>query len=123
MTTGDFEPANEISVRKETRNQSLVHKADILGRAEASKNSHMRFSSPKTAATDPGRLHIISLKLREMSQLFNSMDPSPFIEKDLDDDAEEFIVSWAQEFSNFPLTLHSNCASIWTSGRLKTPKN
>jgi hypothetical protein len=34
-----------------------------------------------------------------MSQLFNSMDPSPFVEKDLDDDAEEFIVSWAQEFS------------------------
>jgi hypothetical protein len=33
-----------------------------------------------------------------MSQLFNSMDPSPFIEKDLDDDAEEFIVGWAQEF-------------------------
>jgi len=26
------------------------------------------------------------------------MDPSPFHEKDLDDDAEEFIVSWAQEF-------------------------
>jgi len=35
-----------------------------------------------------------------MNQLFNSMDPSPFIEKDLDDDAEEFIVSWAQEFSS-----------------------
>jgi hypothetical protein len=34
-----------------------------------------------------------------MNQLFNSMDPSPFIEKDLDNDAEEFIVSWAQEFS------------------------
>jgi len=27
------------------------------------------------------------------------MDPSPFIEKDLDEDAEEFIVSWAQEFA------------------------
>jgi hypothetical protein len=26
------------------------------------------------------------------------MDPSPFIEKDLDDRAEEFIVGWAQEF-------------------------
>jgi hypothetical protein len=26
------------------------------------------------------------------------MDPSPFIEKDLDADAEEFILSWAQEF-------------------------
>jgi hypothetical protein len=52
-----------------------------------------------TAATDRGHPHTISLKLRDMSQLFNSMDPSPFIEKDLDDDAEEFIVSWAQEFS------------------------
>jgi hypothetical protein len=26
------------------------------------------------------------------------MDPSPFHEKDLDDNAEEFIVGWAQEF-------------------------
>jgi hypothetical protein len=26
------------------------------------------------------------------------MDPSPFPEKDLDHDAEEFIISWAQEF-------------------------
>lgn len=59
----------------------------------------MRFSLPNTATTDPTHPHTIKLKLREMSQLFNSMDPSPFIEKDLDDDAEEFIVSWAQEFS------------------------
>jgi hypothetical protein len=33
-----------------------------------------------------------------IEQLFNSMDPSPFHEKDLDDDAEQFIVGWAQEF-------------------------
>ena len=46
-----------------------------------------------------GHPHYISLKLRDVNQLFNSMDPSPFIEKDLDDDAEEFIVSWAQEYS------------------------
>ena len=52
-----------------------------------------------SAAKDRGHPHTIRLKLRDMSQLFNSMDPSPFIEKDLDDDAEEFIVSWAQEFS------------------------
>jgi len=55
--------------------------------------------APDTATTEREHPHTISLKLREMSQLFNSMDPSPFIEKDLDDDAEEFIVSWAQEFS------------------------
>ncbi len=59
----------------------------------------MRFSLPYTAVMDTGHPHTISLKLRDMNQLFNSMDPSPFIEKDLDDDAEEFIVSWAQEFS------------------------
>ena len=59
----------------------------------------MPFSLSDTTATDRGHPHTISLKLRDMNQLFNSMDPSPFIEKDLDDDAEEFIVSWAQEFS------------------------
>jgi hypothetical protein len=59
----------------------------------------MRFPSPRAIAKDGGHPHSIKLKLRDLSQLFNSMDPSPFIEKDLDDDAEEFIVSWAQEFS------------------------
>ena len=39
----------------------------------------------------------IELRLRELAQLFNSMDPSPFIDRDLDADAEEFIVSWARE--------------------------
>ncbi len=39
----------------------------------------------------------IELRLRDVNQLFNSLDPSPFHEKDLDGDAEEFIVSWARE--------------------------
>lgn len=48
----------------------------------------------------------IELRLREMSQLFNSMDPAPFHEKDLDHDAEEFILSWAREFrAREPLSL------------------
>lgn len=41
---------------------------------------------------------LIEVKLRDLHQLFNSMDPSPFNEKDLDHDAEEFIVSWALEY-------------------------
>ena len=44
----------------------------------------------------------IEVRLRELSQLFNSMDPSPFIDRDLDDAAEEFIVSWARELSHKP---------------------
>jgi hypothetical protein len=45
----------------------------------------------------PG-VHHIELNLRDIEQLFNTMDPSPFHEKDLDHDAEEFIFGWAQEF-------------------------
>ncbi len=45
-------------------------------------------------AETPARIEV---RLRELAQLFNSMDPSPFHERDLDADAEEFIVSWARE--------------------------
>jgi hypothetical protein len=48
----------------------------------------------------PG-VHHIELSLRDIDQLFNTMDPSPFHEKDLDHDAEEFILSWAQEFHRY----------------------
>jgi hypothetical protein len=39
----------------------------------------------------------IEVRLRDLAQLFNSFDPSPFIDRDLDRDAEEFIVGWARE--------------------------
>jgi hypothetical protein len=42
----------------------------------------------------------IEVRLRELAQLFNSMDPSPFIDRDLDAAAEEFIVSWARELAH-----------------------
>ena len=41
----------------------------------------------------------IELNLRDIEQLFNTIDPSPFREKDLDRVAEDFIVSWAHEFN------------------------
>ncbi len=57
------------------------------------------------AASAP-KPHRIELRLRNSMALFNSMDPSPFQEKDLDADAEEFIVSWAREHPmNAPLVL------------------
>ena len=80
----------------------------------------MRLSLRNAAVADHGHAHIIRLKLRDMSQLFNSMDPSPFVEKDLDDDAEGFILSWPR---NFLQTLRSNCAFTWNNGPLMTPKN
>jgi hypothetical protein len=39
----------------------------------------------------------IEVHIREVGQIFNSLDPSPFAERDLDDDAEAHIVSWARE--------------------------
>jgi hypothetical protein len=44
----------------------------------------------------------IELELKDIGQLFNSLDPSPFKERDLDRDAEEFIVGWARELRCAP---------------------
>ena len=46
----------------------------------------------------PAAPHRIELNQRDVNQLFNTMDPSPFHGKDFDHDAEEFILSWALEF-------------------------
>lgn len=54
-------------------------------------------------------VHQIELRLFELSQLFNSMDPTPFHHRDLDPDAEVFLESWALEFpqdSHFRIIVH-----------------
>lgn len=54
-------------------------------------------------------VHQIELRIAEVSELFNSMDPTPFHHRDLDTDAEEFIESWALEFpqdSHFRIIVH-----------------
>lgn len=54
-------------------------------------------------ATAPGRLEI---SLKSIQQLFNSLDPSPFYDRDLDGHAENYLVSWAQELpAKTPLSL------------------
>lgn len=50
--------------------------------------------------TDTPR-HSIEVRLSKLGQLFNSLDPSPFHEKDLDRDAETYIFESADEH---PLT-------------------
>ena len=41
--------------------------------------------------------NVIEVHLRTAEQLFNSFDPSPFHERDLDDQAERSIAGWARE--------------------------
>ncbi len=53
-----------------------------------------------------GETSLIEIKLNSIQQLFNSLDPSPFHEKDLDADAEDYIVGAAREFATHaPLKL------------------
>jgi hypothetical protein len=39
----------------------------------------------------------IELQVEKVGQLFDTLDPQPFRERDLDREAEEYIVSWARE--------------------------
>ncbi len=48
----------------------------------------------------------IEVHVDELKQLFNSMDPTPFRQRDLDPRAEEFIAGWAGELhADLPLCL------------------
>ncbi len=44
-----------------------------------------------------GSGHTLELRLRRLGQLFSSLDPAPFSEKDLDPAAEQFILDWAEQ--------------------------
>ena len=39
----------------------------------------------------------IEIRIEDATQLFNTLDPFPFRERDLDREAEDFIVGWARE--------------------------
>lgn len=57
----------------------------------------------------PAPIHRLALRVREIAQLFNSMDPTPFLNKDLDPEANTFIETWASSYppgSRFHITIH-----------------
>lgn len=54
-------------------------------------------------------VHQIELRINQVSELFNSMDPTPFPNRNLDKDAEDFLEEWALEFpanSQFRVVVH-----------------
>ena len=54
----------------------------------------------------PLESHLIEIRIRNLNQMFDSRDPSPFLAQDLDDDAQQYVVASAQEFSaRLPLAL------------------
>jgi hypothetical protein len=58
----------------------------------------------------PERRYEIAVRVRSIMQLFNSLDPSPFRERDLDPHTEEFVVGWARELPYAaPFAIGSSC--------------
>jgi hypothetical protein len=47
--------------------------------------------------TEAASGNLIELRVDTLAQLFHTLDPFPFRERDLDKEAEEFIVGWARE--------------------------
>jgi hypothetical protein len=65
-------------------------------------------AQPRHSAGDPipPNCQLIEVHVAELKQLFNAIDPAPFRQRDLDPDAEEFIVGWAREIpADAPLAL------------------
>ena len=65
-----------------------------MGLATRSSGSPRDFDT-MTIATDD----VIELRVDDIAQLFHTLDPFPFRERDLDREAEEYIVSWARELT------------------------
>lgn len=69
----------------------------VAGRPRYDPRSDMT-EEPRSAGDPiPANCQRIEVHVAELWQLFNAMDPSPFRERDLAPDAEEFIVGWAGE--------------------------
>ncbi len=52
---------------------------------------------PSAGDAIPPKCQAIEVRVAELRQLFNAIDPSPFRERDLDPRAEEFIVDWSRD--------------------------
>jgi hypothetical protein len=64
------------------------------------------FAKDRRAEQSATAPNAIEIRIEDISQLFDTLDPFPFRERDLDRHAEEFIVGWARELpSDLPLRI------------------
>lgn len=77
-----------------------------MTRANPATGASATDGKPSAGDSIPPKCSIIEVHVAELKQLFNSIDPSPFRTRDLDREAEEFIVGWAKELPrDVPLAL------------------
>jgi hypothetical protein len=70
---------------------------DRVGHANPRTASLRVDGKPSAGDPVPPNCSVIEVHVGELRQLFNSIDPSPFRNRDLDPGAEEFIVGWAKD--------------------------
>ena len=64
---------------------------------------------------DQDGANAIEVRVEKITQLFDTLDPFPFRERDLDQHAEEYIVGWAREFPRnkpFKIIIHAPEAEL-----------
>lgn len=63
----------------------------------------LRFEKGATATAGS---EAVELRVDDIAQLFDTLDPYPFPERDLSSDAEDYIIGWARELSSHqPITI------------------
>lgn len=58
-----------------------------------------------SSAESSARTRPIELRVREIGQLFHSLDPLPYRERDLDERVEEYVTGWAGEMPSAPIEI------------------
>jgi hypothetical protein len=74
---------------------------------------------PTGAEDFPPHCALIEVHVSDLTELFNSFDPTPFHKRDLDPGAEEFIAGWAREINPrqpLGLIVHVDRAEVESDG-------
>lgn len=70
---------------------------------------------------DPHTVSVIEVSVDDVDQLYESLDPYPFHDRDLDADAEAYIVGWARELPRdqaFRILVHLPAAAMHKPGAI-----
>src|SRR5262249_43153885 len=94
MSDGSPAPTNWLIWRRDRRDEARGMAPKARNCRPLTKQSSVM---PDTSDSIPATATKIEINLGRLPQLFNSLDPSPFLERDLDRDAEDYIVGSAEE--------------------------
>lgn len=87
---------------KRRRRSSLTEGSETVGYGVGSRCGAI---GDELLMPSPVHARPIELRIRDIGQLFHSLDPLPFRERDLDERVEEYVVGWAGEMPKSPIEI------------------